>query len=40
MTSIDEAAQLAAFEALTAGTAADPNAPAASSGPSAPAIVE
>lgn len=26
MTSIDEAAQLAAFEALTAGTAADPNA--------------
>ena len=30
MTSIDEAAQLAAFEALTAGTAVDPN---ASSGP-------
>ena len=26
MTSIDEAAQLAAFEALTAGTATDPNA--------------
>lgn len=30
MTSIDEAAQLAAFEALTAGTTADPN---ANSGP-------
>ena len=32
MTSIDEAAQLAAFEALTAGTAVDPNAGGAPKG--------